>query len=73
MKIFCLHDLNVDIHRARDIQVEFSKKIIIEGGPDRIKLVAGADLSYSKSGSRAWSAVVVFDIERWEVVEYEML
>ncbi len=54
MRIFHLHDWDVNIQLAGEIQRELSRKIIIEGGPEKIKLVAGADVSYSRSDLKAW-------------------
>jgi len=37
MKVFYLHDWDVNIQRAREIQRELREKVIIEGGPDKVR------------------------------------
>lgn len=45
------------------IQKELRKKLILQDGFKKIKLVAGADLSYSRNSNEAFCAVSVFDFE----------
>jgi len=69
VKIKHLHDWNIGIQQARQIQSELARQLIIRGKPDRLVRVAGADVSYSRSDGRLWACVVVLDITTWEVVE----
>ena len=69
MKIKHLHDWNIGIQQARQIQSELARQLIIRGKPERLVRVAGADVSYSRSDGRLWAAVVVLDITTWEVLE----
>jgi len=69
MEIRELHSWDVGIEEAKQIQARLSKKLIVGEGPERIRLVAGADVSYNLRDQKVWGGVVVFDIQRWEVVE----
>lgn len=69
MEIRDLHGWNCGIEEAKRIQIELSERLIIEGGPERVDLIAGADVSYNRKGEGVWAGVVVFDIRKWEVVE----
>ena len=69
MKIRHLHDWNIGIQQARQIQSRLARQLIIRGKPDRLIRVAGADVSYSQSDGRLWACVVVLDMTTWEVVE----
>jgi len=69
MEIRNLHAWDVGIEEAKRIQVALSKNVIVEGGPRRVRFIAGADVSYNPKDLRMWGGVVVFDVAKWEVVE----
>ncbi len=49
---------NTDVDRALQIQIGLKERIILSGRL-RIRLVAGADVAYSRDGNRLYGAVVV--------------
>ena len=69
MKIKNLHAWDVSIHQAKQIQQSLARRLILEGKPKTLNLVAGADVSYSRKDQKLWAGVVVFDLTVWEVVE----
>lgn len=54
---------------ARAVQERLRKRLVLRGGPRRVRLVAGADLAYRTDGRRAWAAVVVMRWPELSVVE----
>lgn len=69
MKVLNLHRWDVSIKEARQIQINLSKRLIFQGEPKKITVVAGSDVSYNQGDQKAWAGVVVFNIQDWEVVE----
>ncbi len=57
------------VAEARLLQERLRARVRLEGGPRRLRLVAGADLAYSGDGSRAWAAVVLVSLPDGAVVE----
>jgi deoxyribonuclease V len=50
-------------------QLELRRRLVLRGGPRRVRLVAGADLSYARESDRFFAAVVVLALPGLEVVE----
>lgn len=71
MNIRHLHDWNVDYTGAARIQEDLAGRVILRDRslPDRISLVAGADVSYSRGDNVMYAAVVVLDFASMETVE----
>ena len=57
------------IARAQALQARLRLQLLTQGGPRRVRLVAGADLAYLGDGSRAWAAVVLWSPADGRVVE----
>ncbi len=70
MKTEHLHDWNVSYGRAREIQNELREKLILhnEDVPDKIKTIAGADISYSKGSNLFFAVVVILDFPTMEII-----
>lgn len=75
MNIRHLHDWQVDYTGAARIQEDLAGRVILcdRGLPDRISLVAGADVSCSRGDNVMFAAVVVVDFESMEIVEESSL
>ena len=71
MKIKHLHDWKVTYDRAREIQNELRPKLILhdENLPDKIKTIAGADISYSRNSNIFFAVVVILDFPTMEIIE----
>lgn len=69
MKIRQLHEWNVTPERAREIQNELRDKIKLQRLSAPIRLVAGADVSYSRKLERCFAAVTVFEYPAMRIVE----
>lgn len=69
MKCLSLHPWRISYARAVAIQDELRKHLIIAPPPRRPRLVAGADASYQKRGDLFFSAVIVFSLLPWRLVE----
>ena len=50
-------------------QLELRDRLVLKGGPRRVRLVAGADLSYDRGSDRFFAAVVVCRLPDLAVVE----
>ncbi|MHC4933986.1 MAG: endonuclease V, partial [Planctomycetota bacterium] len=50
-------------------QLELRDCLVLKGGPRRVRLVAGADISYARKSERFFAAVVVLSLPGLEVVE----
>jgi deoxyribonuclease V len=64
-----LHPWAVDYASARAIQDRLRTRIIRRGAAKNVRLIAGADVSYDKSGNRFYAAVVVMEYPQLSVVE----
>jgi deoxyribonuclease V len=66
-----LHTWNISYHKAKEIQNELRKRLILrdEGISRRIRTIAGADISYSKGSNIFFAAVVVLDFETMNIIE----
>lgn len=73
MKIRYLHDWNVTYQEAIRIQQTLKEQLILKDTdlPQNIRLVAGADISYSRGNNRFFAAVVLMDITSMEIIEKE--
>ncbi|MBW2594582.1 MAG: deoxyribonuclease V [Deltaproteobacteria bacterium] len=71
MKIEHPHDWNVSYDRAREIQNELRGKLILhdENLPDKIKTIAGADISYSRGSNTFFAVVMILDFPTMEIIE----
>ncbi|MBW2630330.1 MAG: deoxyribonuclease V [Deltaproteobacteria bacterium] len=71
MKVEHLHNWNVSYDRAREIQNELGAKLILhdEDLPDKIKTIAGADISYSRNSNIFFAVVVILDFPTMEIIE----
>jgi deoxyribonuclease V len=54
---------------ARALQERLRSRLVLRGGPRRVRLVVGADLAYRTDGRWAWAAVVVMSWPELAVVE----
>jgi deoxyribonuclease V len=69
MKYLDLHHWNLSYDEAVKVQRELSSRIILQSPKTKPKLVAGADVSYSKGSDLFFSCVVVFEMSNMTVVE----
>lgn len=69
MKINQLHNWDVTIKEAKAIQLELKEKIRLQKLNSPIKLVAGADVSYSKRAEMCFAAVTVSKFPEVAIVE----
>jgi deoxyribonuclease V len=69
LKTLRLNRWDVTYRQAVAIQDRLRKRIVRRGGPVRIRLVAGADVSYEKADDRFYAAVVVMTYPELRVVE----
>ena len=69
MKYFDLHPWNLQYDEATKIQRELSSRVMIQPFDTKPKLIAGADVSYSKGSDIFFSSVVVFEMPDMNVVE----
>jgi len=58
-----------DLAAARRLQERLRARVVLRGGPRRVRLVAGADLAYRGGGGWAWAAVALLALPGLEVVE----
>ncbi len=63
-----LHPWKVDLKQAKAIQLELSKKLIIQGEVNP-RLIAGADCAFSKKEEIIYALVVVYDLQKNQLVE----
>ncbi|MCX7816777.1 MAG: deoxyribonuclease V [Syntrophales bacterium] len=66
-----LHEWELDIKKAREIQKQLRSQLILtdENFPQRPCLVAGADVSYSRESEKLYAAVVVLSYEDMKISE----
>ncbi len=69
MKIRQLHNWDVSISEAKAIQLEWQRKIQLRRLVSPVRLVAGADVSYSKKFKICFAAVTVFRFPEMEMIE----
>ncbi|HGJ64572.1 TPA: deoxyribonuclease V [bacterium] len=69
MKYLDLHKWNISYDEAIKIQHELSNRVIIQPFKTKPKLIAGADVSYSKGSDLFFSGVVIFQMPDLFIVE----
>ncbi len=71
MKIDRIHSLDVQIDRARELQLELAERLVLEGGPkiERLRIVAGCDVAFDSAGKRAFGALVLLSFPELELLE----
>ncbi len=71
MKTNNLHSWNVTYREAINIQQTLREKLILDDKnmPDKIRTIAGADISYSRGDNIFFAAVVLFEFPSMEVIE----
>ena len=71
MKIGHLHDWNITYDRARKIQNDLRERLVLhnEDIPDKIRTIAGADISYARNSNLFFAVVVIFDFLTMEIIE----
>lgn len=69
MRIKHLHSWKVNIEEARAIQLELKDRIILQNLSGPVRLIAGADVSFSSEGELGFAAVTVFKYPEMEMVE----
>jgi deoxyribonuclease V len=60
---------DVTTAEARDIQTRLASLVVAQGAPEKVRLVAAADISVERFGRRARGAVVVLSYPEMELVE----
>ncbi len=70
MKIKNLHSWNVTYKEAITIQQTLREKLILDDkkNPDKIRTIAGADISYSRGDNIFFAAVVLLEFPSMEVI-----
>jgi len=69
MRIRQLHRWHVDCREAIAIQERLRDRVVMRGTPRRVRLVAGADVSYDRNDDHFHGAVVVLRYPELDVVE----
>lgn len=69
MKYLKLHAWNIGYKKAVEIPERLKKSIIMKGSAKHCKLVAGADVSYTRESNIFYASVVVFNLQTMERVE----
>lgn len=63
------HRFDLSPRRAVAVQRSLAARVVAEGDPAPVRLVAGIDCAFSRDGTRCLAAAVVWDVERAEVAE----
>jgi len=66
------HSWSVTPAEAIEIQRRLAPSVVRRGRPPKLRLVAGADLAFSPDGSESIAGVVVWEVQRREVVEQHL-
>ena len=69
MKIREIHSWDIDYTQARALQDELRERLTTQGFNFPPRLVASADVSYSRLNNTTFAAVVVFDFPKLEQIE----
>lgn len=71
MRVAHLHSFNLTPVEARDLQDKLKRKLVVDEKfcLEKIKLVAGADVSYSKKDNMVYGVVIVLSFPELEIVE----
>ncbi len=70
MKCKDLHPWNLSYEEAIKVQHDLSSKVILEPFRSEIKLIAGADVSYSKGSDIFFAGVVIMETPGMKILEY---
>jgi len=62
------HPWEITIEQAKKIQLELRKHLILKGEP-KVRIIAGADCAYSKTGNKIYGVVLVYDLKKNQVIE----
>ena len=73
MRVHKLHEWEVSIARAREIQLSLAKKVVIENGVVNPRLIAGIDISSPDARGVARGAVVVLSYPEFGIVEVKIV
>ena len=66
------HTWSVTPAEAIEIQRRLAPSVVRRGLPPKLRLVAGADLAFSPDGKKCIAGVVVWEVQRREVVEQHL-
>jgi deoxyribonuclease V len=71
MRVRNLHSWNVDYREAKGLQEELSKRLILhnDGLPEDIRIIGGADISYSREENLFFAAVILLDFTTMDIIE----
>jgi deoxyribonuclease V len=71
MRVRNLHNWNVDYREAKQLQEELSGRLILhnDGLPEDIKIIGGADISYSRGENLFFAAVILLDFSTMDIIE----
>ncbi len=69
MKVRTLHSWDIDYGDAVELQNQLRQQVVTEGKLQNYRLVAGADVSYSKPTNWVYAGVIVYDLKLKEPVE----
>jgi len=71
MKVRNLHNWNVDYREAKRLQEELSERLILRnnGLPEDIRIIGGADISYSKRENLFFAAVILLEFSTMDIIE----
>lgn len=64
-----LHRWDVGPRRAASLQAAMRGRLLLRGGPRAVRLVAGADVSFDRTGGPLHAAVVVLDMKTMQRVD----
>ncbi|MDY7019131.1 MAG: deoxyribonuclease V [Chloroflexota bacterium] len=71
MEIYNLHNWQVDIAQAREIQIRLAKEVVTENEEFKPSLIAGVDISAANSQGIAQGAVVILSYPNLELIEVQ--
>lgn len=63
------HKWDISCEEARRLQEELRSRIILTPPKRRFRFIGGADVSYEKHGDKFHAGIVVWDMERKEVID----
>lgn len=71
MRVRNLHSWNVDYKGAKRLQEELSERLILrdDGLPEDIKIIGGADISYSRKENLFFAAVILLEFSTMDIIE----
>ena len=69
MKVYKLHDWEVSLEQAKEVQLDLARRVVTENEGINPRLIAGVDISSPGSQGMARGAVVVLSYPELDVVE----